>query len=120
MTKERTIVGPYAMRQQGAKVELQFENAQYAEVFFRNNAVRAVNALQPAWEAYAEGKVLDDFTLEACARICEESTSWGLSPTKEEVAASTRRAMAKFIRAQKSDSPERLAHEAREREEAEG
>jgi hypothetical protein len=54
-----------------------------------------------------------DATLEQAARICDEITSWGLSPTKLEVAESTQRFCAKAIRAQKSDSEERKRHEAK-------
>lgn len=55
--------------------------------------------------------VVDD-VLEFAASICEQSTSWGLSPTKLEVAQSMQKHCAKAIRAQKSDSPERAKAEA--------
>jgi hypothetical protein len=63
----------------------------------------------------SEKPPLCDATLEAAARICEEITSWGLSPTKLEVANSTQKFCAKAIRAQKSDSEERKRHNERAR-----
>lgn len=48
-----------------------------------------------------------DLVLEEAAKVCEGVESWGLSPTKLEVAQSTQRFCAKAIRAQRSDSEER-------------
>lgn len=47
---------------------------------------------------------LRDAVLEEAAAICEDVTSWGLSPTKAEVAKSTQTFCAKAIRAQKSEA----------------
>lgn len=53
---------------------------------------------------------LRDDTWEQAALICDETTSWGLSPTKLEVAERMQAHCAKAIRAQKSDSPQRAAN----------
>jgi hypothetical protein len=53
-----------------------------------------------------------DDVLEEAATVVEESTSWGLSPTKLEAVKSFQGFAAKAIRAQRSDSEERRRAEA--------
>jgi len=60
----------------------------------------------------AEGNAIRDATLDHAAKICREITSWGLSPTKLEVADNTKAFCSKVILAQRSDSPELIKHEA--------
>lgn len=55
-----------------------------------------------------------DTLLEFAASVCEDITSWGLPPTKSEVAQSTQKFCAKAIRAQRSDSPERAKQETKD------
>lgn len=74
---------------------------------------RAVTITNPSTLTTAENAIRDA-TLEQAASVCEGITSWGLPPTKLAVAESTQRFCAKAIRAQKSDSPQRIAHEAKD------
>lgn len=51
--------------------------------------------------------------LALASKVIEDSTSWGLSPTKLEAVESFQRFGAKAIRAQRTDSEERARHDAK-------
>ncbi len=69
----RILVGPYQMVRQGHQVVLSFENHQYAEIFERRHECRSINALQPGFRDYADGR--ERFTvpvIELIELICAE------------------------------------------------
>jgi len=69
------------------------------------------NIADPSTLTTAENAIRDA-TLDHAAKICREITSWGFPPTELQVADSIKAFCSKVILAQRSDSPERIKHNA--------